>query len=368
MVLQSPVPVVLDCYADWCAPCKQLTPELESAVVRAGGPTKIRFAMLNVDEEPELAEKMQVKSLPTVFGISNGRLVGPPLVGNSPVADLDAFMAKLLEAGEAGAAGEAAPNENPLAQAAALLEEGDAQGAAAVYKQAYTDTMQQTPPARPPGAPTETPEEAKAAADRAKEIRQQAAACLVGLATCAHVAGDAAARGELLQALKEKHAAEVVTDASLRAAISRLELSAAAPDGSPDGGDGSSSSGSGGVSSIAGLEAALAAAEAAEVRVRADHGVVSTGAEASTTSEGKSALESARDGVLDARMALARALFNDARFEEAVNMALSVLKEGGLAWRDGAGRDLCMQFFDALGPGSELAQKGRRRMANFLFR
>jgi len=365
MVLQSPVPVVLDCYADWCAPCKQLTPELESAVVRAGGPSKIRFAMLNVDEEPELAEQMQVKSLPTVFGIAHGRLVGPPLIGNAPVADLDAFMAKLIKAGDAAAAAgardSAAANENPMAQAAALLEDGDAQGAAAIYKQAYTQLIQQTPPARPPGAPKETPKEAKAAADKVKETRQQAAACLVGLATCAHVAGDTTARGELLQAVKEKHAAEVATDASLRAAISRLEISAAAPDGAPDSGDGS-----GGVSSIAGLEAALAAAEAAEARVKADHGVVSTGAEVS--SESKSALEVARDSVLDARTALARALFNDARFEEAVNLALSVLKEGGLAWRDGAGRDLCMQFFDALGPGSELGKKGRRRMANFLFR
>jgi putative thioredoxin len=344
MVLRSPVPVVLDCYADWCAPCKELTPVLESAVARAGGAAKLRFAVLNVDEEPELAEKLQVKSLPTVFGVFQGRLVGAPLVGNAAPADVAAFVAKLLEAAAATEAAAAAPL-NPLAHAAALLEAGDAKAAAAVYKHTYT-LLLAPPAARPPGAPKPTAAEAQVAAAEAKAARQQAASCLVGLATCAHVAGDAAARQELLLAVKQKHAAEVGADAGLAAAVANLELAAAAG-GGPDGNGGG----------IAGLEAALAAAEA-------DAAAVAAG----SSESGAAGAAAARDVVLDAKGALARALFAAARFEDAVDQALGVLKAGGVAWRGGASRDLCVQFFDALGPGSALAQKGRRRMANLLFR
>lgn len=349
MVLRSPVPVVLHCYADWCAPCKELTPVLESAVARAGGASKMAFAVLNVDEEPELAEKLQVKSLPTVFGVFQGRLVGPPLVGNAPPGDVAAFVAKLLEGADEAAAAAAAP-PNPLAHAAGLLEAGDAAAAAAVYKQMYTVLLNKPPATQPPGAPQPTAAEAQAAAAEAKALRVQAASCLVGLATCAHVAGDGAARQELLLAVAQKHAAEVAADAGLAAAVANLELSAAAP-----GGNGNEDGGGG----IAGLEAALAAAEAAAVQTAARG--AATGADAASAA-------AAQDAVLDAKVALARALFAAARFDEAVGAALGVLRAGGVGWRSGAGRDLCVQFFDALGPGSALAQKGRRRMANLLFR
>jgi thioredoxin len=68
-VLQSPVPVILDCYADWCGPCKQLEPILLKAVAASNG--KIRLAKLDTDKQPQLAQQMQVRSLPTVFGVHN---------------------------------------------------------------------------------------------------------------------------------------------------------------------------------------------------------------------------------------------------------------------------------------------------------
>ena len=135
-VLQSTIPVVLDCYADWCNPCKQLTPILEKSVKKTGG--KVALAVLNVDEQPELAEKLGVRSLPTVFGVYQGRLVDQ-FTGFSDGAPLEAFIGKLVAAaskdgGSEGGIDDDAEPPTLLEQASALLEGGDAEGAASIYK------------------------------------------------------------------------------------------------------------------------------------------------------------------------------------------------------------------------------------------
>tara|TARA_B100000780_G_scaffold270138_1_gene229606 strand:- start:221 stop:481 length:261 start_codon:yes stop_codon:yes gene_type:complete len=66
-------PVIVDFYADWCEPCKQLTPALEKLVVAAQG--AVRLAKVNVDNLPELASALQVKELPTVMVVHKGKLV-----------------------------------------------------------------------------------------------------------------------------------------------------------------------------------------------------------------------------------------------------------------------------------------------------
>ena len=71
IVLESPVPVLVDVYADWCGPCKQLGPVLEQAAIASRG--MFRLAKVNSDKEQSLASNMGVKGLPTVFTVVNGK-------------------------------------------------------------------------------------------------------------------------------------------------------------------------------------------------------------------------------------------------------------------------------------------------------
>ena len=72
-VLGAKVPIVLDCWASWCGPCVRLTPIITDAVEAQDG--KVKLAKLNTDEQPELAQALQIQSLPTVFAIHNGKPV-----------------------------------------------------------------------------------------------------------------------------------------------------------------------------------------------------------------------------------------------------------------------------------------------------
>lgn len=71
-VMKATMPVVLDCYADWCEPCKRLTPILES---RAKGATNWKLVKLNIDKFKDIANMLQLKAVPTVYLVVNGRSV-----------------------------------------------------------------------------------------------------------------------------------------------------------------------------------------------------------------------------------------------------------------------------------------------------
>jgi thiol-disulfide isomerase/thioredoxin len=73
LVLESPVPVLLDVYADWCGPCKVLGPILEDLAIKSGG--LFRLVKIDSDNERAVSAALQVTALPTVFGIRDGRII-----------------------------------------------------------------------------------------------------------------------------------------------------------------------------------------------------------------------------------------------------------------------------------------------------
>ena len=72
-VLESKVPTVVDFYADWCGPCRAMTPVLERAQAELGG--KVNIVKINVDDSEELAYKYKVMSIPTIVIINGGEEV-----------------------------------------------------------------------------------------------------------------------------------------------------------------------------------------------------------------------------------------------------------------------------------------------------
>jgi len=120
-------PVIVDFWATWCGPCKQLTPALEKAVLAAKGAVKL--VKIDVDTNPGFAGQLRVQSIPTVYAFVDGRPVDA-FMGAVPESQLKAFIDKL--------AGPAGPSE--VAQILDLAKEsldlGDIGGAAQAYAQA----------------------------------------------------------------------------------------------------------------------------------------------------------------------------------------------------------------------------------------
>ncbi len=85
-VLQSPVPVLLDFWAAWCGPCRMLSPIVDAAAEKA---ENARVGKINVDEQPELAEKFGIMSIPTLVVMKNGKMVSKSVGGKSEEEILD---------------------------------------------------------------------------------------------------------------------------------------------------------------------------------------------------------------------------------------------------------------------------------------
>ncbi len=185
------VPVIVDFWAPWCGPCKQLTPLLEKLVKGAGG--KVKLVKVNIDENQVIAQQMRVQSIPAVFAFSQGAPVDG-FIGAQPESRVRALIERL-----AGGELNASPVEQAIEAGRAALEAGDVRGAGELFGAA----LQEEP---------------------------ESAAAIAGLARCHLALGDP----DAAQATLDTVAPEKAGDADLSAARAELDLARQTAGGGED--------------------------------------------------------------------------------------------------------------------------------------
>ena len=130
VTISQETPVIVDFWAPWCGPCKQLMPVLERIVKTANG--KVKMVKINIDENPGIAGQLGVRSIPAVYAFKNGKPVDA-FQGEQPESEIIKFVGRLT--------GETDPIEEAKALAVRAkdsLAAGDAGGAAQDYAQALS--------------------------------------------------------------------------------------------------------------------------------------------------------------------------------------------------------------------------------------
>jgi putative thioredoxin len=130
------VPVIVDFWAPWCGPCKQLGPALEAAVTAAKG--KVKMVKVNVDENQGIAGQLRIQSIPTVYAFFQGKPVDG-FQGALPASELKTFVEKLAKLAGPG------EEEEGLAEALAMAEQMLTDGEAADAAETFAAILEEEP-------------------------------------------------------------------------------------------------------------------------------------------------------------------------------------------------------------------------------
>ena len=174
-------PTVVQFWAPWCGPCKQLGPVLEKVVGASGG--KVRMVRVNIDESPQIAQQMRVQSVPTVYGFVEGK-PADGFAGAQPESAVKQFVDKLAGMGGAGA------------DAAAMLEAAEAALAAG------------------------DPDTAMMQFQQVMSVMPESVPALAGVVRCLTASGDIAGAREVIDQLND----EFLNDPAMKTAVAAVEL------------------------------------------------------------------------------------------------------------------------------------------------
>ena len=174
-------PTIVQFWAPWCGPCKQLGPVLEKIVGASGG--KVRMVRVNIDDNQQIAQQMRVQSVPTVYGFVDGQPVDG-FAGAQPESNVKQFVEKLSSMGGAGA-----DVASMLEAAEAALASGD-HGTAMMQ---FQEVMSAAP---------------------------ESVAALAGVVRCLSASGDNAGAREVIDQLNDEYR----EDPAMQSAIAAVEL------------------------------------------------------------------------------------------------------------------------------------------------
>lgn len=174
-------PTLVQFWAPWCGPCKQLGPVIEKVVGASGG--KVRMVRVNIDDNAQIAQQMRVQSVPTVYGFVDGKPVDG-FAGAQPESAVKQFVDKLAGMGGAGA------------DAAAMLEAAEAALAAG------------------------DPDTAMMHFQEVMSVTPESVSALAGVVRCLTASGDVAGAREVIDQLNEDY----LNDQAMKTAIAAVEL------------------------------------------------------------------------------------------------------------------------------------------------